>query len=141
MKTKTHFTRKNLIFLALLFFFFVLQTFCLLCLDSGSGIIKKGNPIALLAATFGIMTYEFKVIDYVSYFLVVFWTFICAAAILFVARVSKFYDGKAITGKSIIGYIVLPVICFNLSFSLSFILQYPFNFLLPIRTNLPSLNS
>ena len=101
MKQKTHFTRKNLIFLALLFFFFVLQTFCLACLDEALGVIKKGNPIAQFAAVFGIRPFELNVVDYVSFFLIIFWIFIAITAVIFISRISKYYDGKLITFKTI----------------------------------------
>ena len=49
---KTHFTRKNLIFIGLLFFYLVISLFCAVCIDA-NGIMKNGNPIQLLGSGFG----------------------------------------------------------------------------------------
>ena len=80
MKRKTHFTRKNLIFLALLFFFLVIQTFVLLCLDVG-GMMKKNNPVASLAQLFGLTLLDLTIVNYVTYLLIAFYTFVFFAAI------------------------------------------------------------
>ena len=49
---KTHLTRKNLIFLALLFFFLFLQAFVFFCLDT-NGMMNPKNPIVSRASLFG----------------------------------------------------------------------------------------
>ena len=128
MKTKTHFTRKNLIFLALLFFFLVIQTFCLFCLDEAAGIIKKGNPIAELGGIFGIEPYKLNVIDYVNFLLVMFWTFIGTAAIMYQVRLAKFYDEPVFSVKKLLNYGLTIVISLVLSFGLAIFLQWPYSF-------------
>jgi len=46
MKNRTHFTRKNLIFLALLFFLLVIQIFVAVCLD------VSGRMMGIIARRF-----------------------------------------------------------------------------------------
>lgn len=127
MKRKTHFTRKNLIFLALLFFFLVMQTFVLLCMDAGSGIMKKNNPIVRLAGLFGFSAFELGVADYVAYFLIVFYTFVFFASILYEVRLAKYYGDDPLSKKSMLQYAVTLLLCVLLSFGLSVLLQLPYN--------------
>lgn len=126
MKRKTHFTRKNLIFLALLFFFLVMQTFVLLCMDAGSGIMKKNNPVVRLAGLFGFSAFELGVADYVTYFLIVFYTFVFCASILYEVRLAKYYGEDPLSKKSVFQYAVTLLLCLLLSFGLSILLQLPY---------------
>lgn len=127
MKRKTHFTRKNLIFLALLFFFLLIQTFTLICLDAGGGFVKKNNPIALFAGLLGFPVFKLTVTDYVTYLLIAAYTFICIAAILYEVRLAKYYEDKATAKKYISQYIITILICLVLSFGLSVLLQLPYS--------------
>lgn len=127
MKRKTHFTRKNLIFLSLLFFFLVLQTFVLICMDTGAGIMKKTNPIAQLAGLFGFPLWNLGVTDYVTYLLIVFYTFVFAASVLYEVRLAKYYNERPLSKKYILEYIVTLLLCLLLSFGLSMLLQLPYS--------------
>lgn len=127
MKRKTHFTRKNLIFLALLFFFLLVQTFTLLCLDAKGGFVKKGNPVAQLAGLLGFPSYSFGVSDYVSFLLIVFWTFMGCASVLYEVRLARYYEEKVFSKKYITYYAITIFVCLLLSFGLTILLQLPYS--------------
>jgi len=127
MKRKTHFTRKNLIFLALLFFFLLVQTFTLLCLDAHSGFVKKGNPVAQLASLLGFPSYSVGVSDYVSFLLIVFWTFMGFASVLYEVRLARYYEEKVFSKKYITYYAITIFVCLLLSFGLTILLQLPYS--------------
>lgn len=126
MHKKTHFTRKNLIFLALVFFFLLMQTFVMVCLDGNSGFIKKNNPISQFAQVFGFTLINLGVVDFVCFFLAVFYTFVFIVAILYQVRLAKFYGDKVISSKKVVQYGITGLACFFLSFGLSIILQMPY---------------
>ncbi|MDY2575125.1 MAG: hypothetical protein SOW55_04035 [Bacilli bacterium] len=126
MKRKTHFTRKNLIFLALLFFFLVIQTFVLLCLDVG-GMMKKNNQVASFAQLFGLTLLDLNIVNYVTYLLIVFYTFVFFAAVLYQVRLARYYDEKPFSKKYVLQYVATFFICVILSFGLSIFLQLPYS--------------
>lgn len=129
MKRKTHLTRKNLIFLALFFLFLVVQTFCLLCLDASGGFVKEKNPIAQFALLLGFSLFEkFRVVDYVTFLLVVFWTFMGVTSILYEVRLAKYYEEKPLSKKYLTMYGITILLCLLLSFGLSILLQIPYSF-------------
>lgn len=129
MKRKTHLTRKNLIFLALFFLFLVVQTFCLLCLDASGSFVKEKNPIAQFAILLGFSLFEkFRVVDIVTFLLIVFWTFMGVTSILYEVRLAKYYEEKPLSKKYLTMYGVTVLICILLSFGLSILLQIPYTF-------------
>ena len=122
---KTHLTRKNLIFLALLFFFLFLQAFVFCCLDT-TGMMNPKNPIVGFAALMGFLPADMHITDYVAFFLVNIYTFIFAFAILYEVRMAKMSDEKPWGRKYILAYVITLVVYLLLSFGLSFLLQIPY---------------
>ena len=122
---KTHLTRKNLIFLALLFFFLFLQAFVFFCLDT-NGMMNPKNPIVSMASLFGFYPAELITVDYVAFLLVDVYTFILAFALLFEVRLAKYSNEKVWSKKYIIAYVITVVAYLLLSFGLSILLQLPY---------------
>ena len=127
MKNRTHFTRKNLIFLALLFFLLVIQIFVAVCLDVNFG-MKEDNPIAAFAKIFGINQYALTTTDYVCFFLSLFYTLLGSAALIYEYRIARFYKEPIFSLKRIGGYLSTILLCALLSLGLSLLLQTPFDF-------------
>ena len=50
---KAHFTRKNFIVLALIFFYLLVTGFVATAIDANNVIMKEGNPIQLITTAFG----------------------------------------------------------------------------------------
>ncbi len=122
---KTHLTRKNLIFLALLFFFLFLQAFVFFCLDT-NGMMNPKNPIVSMASLFGFYPAELITVDYVAFLLVDVYTFILAFALLFEVRLAKYSNEKVWSKKYVIAYVITVVAYLLLSFGLSILLQLPY---------------
>ena len=79
---KTHFTRKNLITIGLIFFYLVC---CLIAAAATQvdGIMKEGNPIAAIGATFGFpLSYIVGYQAWVLEILVLFYILFFAAAFM-----------------------------------------------------------
>ena len=123
---KTHFTRKNLIFIGLLFFYLVISLFCALCIDN-NGIMKNGNPIQLLGSGFGFPLINGSWQAYVLIVVTLIYILFFAAAFIYEMRLAKYYENKIWTKKWAIVYTLTFFISLVLCFGIGLIAQYPYN--------------
>ena len=123
---KTHFTRKNLIFIGLLFFYLVISLFCALCIDN-NGIMKSGNPIQLLGSGFGFPLINGSWQAYVLIVVTLIYILFFAAAFIYEMRLAKYYENKIWTKKWAIVYTLTFFISLVLCFGIGLIAQYPYN--------------
>ena len=119
---KTHFTRKNLIFIGLLFFYLVISLFCALCIDN-NGIMKSGNPIQLLGSGFGFPLINGSWQAYVLIVVTLIYILFFAAAFIYEMRLAKYYENKIWTKKWAIVYTLTFFISLVLCFGISLISQ------------------
>lgn len=123
---KTHFTRKNLIFIGLLFFYLVISLFCALCIDN-NGIMKSGNPIQLLGTGFGFPLINGSWQAYVLIVVTLIYILFFAAAFIYEMRLAKYYENKIWTKKWAIVYTLTFFISLVLCSGIGLIAQYPYN--------------
>lgn len=124
---KTHFTRKNLITIGLIFFYLV----C--CLISAAatqvdGIMKEGNPIAAIGATFGFpLSYVVGYQAWVLEILVLFYILFFASAFMYEVRLAIYYDNKVWTKKWSLIYVGTFILSLALCFGIALVAQYPYD--------------
>ena len=124
---KVHFTRKNLIAIALIFFYLVCCLIAAICLQAG-GMMKEGNPIAMIGSGFGMpvsfilgyqaWTLEILVLIYILFF---------ASAFLYEMRLAKYYENVIWTKKWAIIYSLTFLISLILCFGIALVAQYPYD--------------
>lgn len=124
---KVHFTRKNLITVALIFFYLVCCLIAAISLQA-DGIMKEGNPIAMIGSGFG-MPVSF-VTGYQSWTLVILtliYILFFASAFIYEMRLAKYYDNLIWNKKWAIIYSCTFIGSLILCFGISLIAQYPYN--------------
>lgn len=123
---KTHFTRKNLIFLGLLFFF------CICCLIGAigcdnSGMMKEGNPIQAIGQGFGFPLINGSVQAYILTLLFLIYVMFFAAAFIYEMRLAKYYENKIWSKKWSIIYGSTLLISLVLWLAIGLSAQYPYD--------------
>ena len=123
---KTHFTRKNLIFLGLLFFF------CICCLIGAigcdnSGMMKEGNPIQAIGQGFGFPLINGSVQAYILTLLFLIYMMFFAAAFIYEMRLAKYYENKIWSKKWSIIYGLTLLISLVLWLAIGLSAQYPYD--------------
>ena len=123
---KTHFTRKNLIFLGLLFFF------CICCLIGAigcdnSGMMKEGNPIQAIGQGFGFPLINGSVQAYILTLLFLIYVMFFAAAFIYEMRLAKYYENKIWSKKWSIIYGSTLLISLVLWLTIGLSAQYPYD--------------
>lgn len=126
---KTHFSRKNLIFLALSYFYILISIFCALCIDTSAGIIKTNNPIHGLSIALGFpegfgigIPQRWLLFVCLAVYILLFIT-----AFIYELRLAIYYEEKALSKKWLIVYGLTFVICSALGFGLGAVSQYPYD--------------
>lgn len=130
---KTHFTRKNLISIALVFFYGLAVILAGLAIDGNNPVFAKNNPIQNMAATL------FKVTDvngvttkgvptgsmqaYILLVLFVIYIVLCTASIIFEVRLAKYYDENPTNFKWWSIYIATFILCGGLWIGISLVSQ------------------
>ena len=124
---KVHFTRKNLITIALIFFYLVCCLIAAMSLQV-DGIMKEGNPIAMIGSGFGMpvsfilgyqaWTLEILVLIYILFF---------ASAFLYEIRLAKYYENVIWTKKWALIYSLTFLLSLVLCFGIAFVAQYPYD--------------
>ena len=131
--TKTHFTRKNLISIALVFFYALSTIISGLAIDGNNPVFAKNNPIQNLAASL------FKVKDingitakgvpsgsiqaYILLILFAIYIVLCTAAIIYEVRLAKYYDESPLNFKWWSIYIATFILCGALWIGISMVSQ------------------
>lgn len=104
-KRKTHFTRKNLIFLSLLFFYLLFVAGSGFFADTGNALISESSPLRKLLLGFlklPSVTVAFEGWMVLGLFCV--YAFLCAGALIYEMRLAMFYEKKLFTPKWILIY-------------------------------------
>ncbi len=130
---KTHLTRKNLISVAMVFFYGLAVLFAGLAIDGNNPVFAKNNPIQNMAASL------FKVTDvngmtakgvpggsiqaYILLILFVIYIILCTAAIIYEVRLAKYYDEKPNSLKWWIIYVITFLVCGGLWTGISMVSQ------------------
>lgn len=130
---KTHFTRKNYIALAMVFFYGLIILVTALAIDANNPFFAKNNPIQSLAvAMFPLKDIDGRVINgipkgslqaYILVILFAIYMITCVGAIIYEYRLAKFYDEKPRSRKWIITYLVTALICAALWVGISMVSQ------------------
>lgn len=123
----TVFTRKNLIFLALVAIFSFVAIYVGCCIDATHAIFNEKNLINMVALSMNMQPVEANLGGYIALFLVAIYIFVCAASLIY-ARRSTIVSGKKTKSlRMVMIYIAIVLVCLILSFGLGIIIQKPLN--------------
>jgi MoxR-like ATPase len=125
-KRRSHFSRKNLIGLSILFFYLLMVLFVGLAIDGQANIMADNNPIMKFSLALGFSKINGSTPAWVLEILVLIYLFLMVAALLFEGRMAKYYDGHVWTKKWVLTYGITIVICVALSLGIGCAAQYPY---------------
>lgn len=120
---KPYFTRKNLIVIALTFFYSLILVFTGICIDASYTIVKKKNIINLIGLNLGFEEIKAGVAGFVTLLLLAIYILVFVAAFLYERRYAIMNGKKIFAPKMIITYVITLFICLLLSFGVGLILQ------------------
>ena len=130
---KTHFTRKNFIAIAMVFFYGMTALVCALMIDGNNPVFKKNNPVQLMAASmFPLTDLEGRVVKgvpcgslqaYILVILFIIYLVLCFGSILYEVRLAKYYNEKPTGKKWWLIYIATFFICGALWVGISMVSQ------------------
>ncbi len=130
---KTHLTRKNLIGVAMMFFYGLSVLIAGLAIDGNNPVFAKNNPIQNMAASMfkvkdinGITTKGVpagSVQSYILLILFVIYIVLCTAAIIYEVRLAKYYDENPLSFKWWMVYIITFLVCGGLWTGISMVSQ------------------
>lgn len=128
MKTKTHFTRKNFIALALVYFFVILVVLAALLCDATNpiGIKASANIIKKIGAIFQFPEINGSAGAYILLLCVLVYILLFASAFIYEMRLAVYYEGKAFKKKWVGIYIATFFITTILGFGIGMVAQYPY---------------
>ena len=120
---KPYFTRKNLIVIALTFFYAMLIVFSGVCIDGAHTIIPKGNIINILGQQLGFQVIEAGVAGFVSLILIAIYMLVFIAAFLYMRRYAIINGKKPFGIKMIVIYLLIAILCLVLSVGVGLVIQ------------------
>ena len=120
---KPYFTRKNLMVIALMFFYALLIAFCGVCIDAAHVIIPKGNIINILGSQLGFKPIDAGTAGIVTLLLLTIYLLVFVAAFLYERRYAMLNNKKVYSGKMILIYIATFVVCAALSVGIGMLIQ------------------
>lgn len=120
---KPYFTRKNLIAIALVFFYALLVIFCGVCIDGDHIIIPKGNIINIIGSQLGFQTIAAGTAGFVTLILIGFYLVVFVAALLYERRFALVNGKKTYSFKMIVCYLLTFVLCMALSVGVGILIQ------------------
>ena len=126
---KTHFTRKNFIALALIYFYLLIVVLCTLLCDGTNpiGIKASMNFVKQLGGSLGFPTINGSAGAWILVICFLIYVLIFSAAFIYEMRLAKYYDNKIFTKKWVITYVITFVVCFGLALAIGLVAQYPYN--------------
>ena len=127
---KTHFTRKNIIFISIFFFLCLCLLIGGLSIDPSIGFLKKGNPIQSLAENlFMVEKNGFKpgFAGWTLTLCFIIYLLLFAVSLVYELRLAKYYDKKYFTKKWVLVYIITFIVSFGLCFGIGMVAQYPYD--------------
>lgn len=126
---KTHFTRKNIIFIAIFFFFCLCCLFAGLAIDPSIGLLKKGNPFQSMAENLFLVEKNGFKPGFAGWTLTLcflIYLLLFVTAFIYEMRLAKYYDHKIFKKKWVITYIITFIVSFGLCFGIGMVSQYPY---------------
>ena len=120
---KPYFTRKNLIIIALVFFYALMIVFAGVCLDGAHLIIQKKNIIRLFANSLGFESIIAGTAGTVTLFLMAFYLLVFIACFLYERRYAMLNNKKPYSWKMIGVYALTFVVCLLLSVGVGALIQ------------------
>ena len=114
---KTHFTRKNLITIGIIYFYLVLVLFSAMCLDA-NGIFVKDNPIASMGDAFNFIKVNGSINFYILLACFLIYVLLFSASLIYEIRLAKYYEEKALSKKWLLVYLITFIICLVLCFGI-----------------------
>jgi len=121
--TKPYYTRKNLILIALAFFYSLLVVFTGACIDGAHSIFSRKNMINLIAQTLGFDSIAAGTAGFVSLILIGIYIVVLVALIIFERRYAIVNNKKTYSFKMIMFYILTFVGCVLLSLGVGLLIQ------------------
>lgn len=118
-------TRKNLIAVSVAAFYAVILVFTGMCLDSGSAMMSRRNPIAMLASGIGFKTIDPGTMGFITLILVAFYAVVFATALIYERRYAIVNNIKPTSGKMWAVYGGTFAACLVLSLGLGILIQNP----------------
>ena len=104
-KRKTHFTRKNYIFLSLLFFYLLFVAGSGFFADTGNALIGENSPLRkVLFSMLKLPSVSVSFEGWMVLGLFCVYAFLCAGALIYEMRLAMFYEKKQFTPKWILIY-------------------------------------
>jgi MoxR-like ATPase len=125
-KRRSHFSRRNLIALALLFFYLGMVMIVGAGIDANALVFKDNNPIMKFAMSLGFQKIYGSTPAWVMEVVFVIYIFLLTAALMFEYRMAKYYDGKVWSKKWVLVYGLTIVICLVMAFGIGVGAQYPY---------------
>ena len=122
---KTHFARKNLITIGIIYFYLVLVLFSAMCLDA-NGIFVKDNPIASMGDAFNFIKVNGSINFYILLACFLIYVLLFSASLIYEIRLAKYYEEKALSKKWLLVYLITFIICLVLCFGIGLCAQYPY---------------
>ena len=120
---KPYFTRKNLIFIALAFFYALFIVFAGACIDGAHAVIPKGNIINVIGMQLGFQSIESGTAGFVTLFLIGFYLLVFIAAFLYERRFAILNGKRWFSIKMILVYLLTLVMCALLSVGVGALIQ------------------
>ena len=122
---KTLFTRKNLIAISLVILYSFVLLFTGICLDGGSSMVSKRNPIALLGQRLGIKTIDPGTTGFLCLILVAVYVIVFAVAFIYERRYAIVNHINPRGAKMIWSYVLTLLACLVLSLGIGVVIQKP----------------
>lgn len=123
---KTHFTRKNYIFIAISYFYILMALFAGLALDASNPVMKSNNPIQKIANAFGFPLINPGFAGYVLLACILIYLLLFISSIIYEVRLAKYYEDRVFSKKWVITYVLTFFISFGLCFGIGMVAQYPY---------------
>ena len=120
---KPYFTRKNLILIALSFFYSIIIAFTGVCLDGAHTIVKKKNIINLIGQELGFESIAPGTAGMISLILIAAYIVVFVAAFLYERRYAMVNNKKVFSVKMILIYIATFILCILLSVGVGCLIQ------------------
>lgn len=124
---KAHFTRKNFIVLALIFFYLLVTGFVATAIDANNTIMKEGNPIQLITTAFGFQLVKVILPNVITYVMLAVYTFLFSAALIYEVQLAKISNERPLSLKWIGVYLVTFIVCYGLATAIGIVSSLPLN--------------
>lgn len=118
-------TRKNLIAISVSAFYAIMLVFTGMCLDTGSGMVSKRNPIAMLAQGIGFKSIDPGTMGFITLILVAFYFIVLTTALIYERRYAIVNNISPRSPKMLGIYAATFGVCLVLSLGLGILIQNP----------------